>query len=179
MKLTVSALVSHLNRVVLLRSIFVCFAFLKSFKISEELAWAEQSRSVSQQDGDKPTRNFLDDPRRSGPAPDTDRKEGSRRHVRNWGGLDFDNVKTGSELEKEWTVSTSLKMGFGWFCLWALPLSLFKLLWLNYLLSAEPETWSQRLYGYDDVYDRPGKSRVPALEEGAWADRWGEISTPS
>lgn len=134
MKLTVSALVSHLNRVVLLRSIFVCFAFLKSFKISEELAWAEQSRSVSQQDGDKPTRNFLDDPRRSGPAPDTDRKEGSRRHVRNWGGLDFDNVKTGSELEKEWTVSTSLKMGFGWFCLRALPLSLFKLLWLNYLL---------------------------------------------
>ena len=34
-----------------------------------------------------------------------DRKEGSRRHVRNWGGVDFDNVKTGSELEKEWTVS--------------------------------------------------------------------------
>lgn len=36
MKLTVSALVSHLNRVVLLRSIFV-FVFLKSF-FSEELA---------------------------------------------------------------------------------------------------------------------------------------------
>lgn len=58
-----------------------------------------------QPDGDKPIRNFLDDPRRSGPAPDTDRKEGSRRHVRNWGGLDFDNVKTGTDLEKEWTVS--------------------------------------------------------------------------
>ena len=58
-----------------------------------------------QPDGDKPIRNFLDDPRRSGPAPDIDRKEGSRRHVRNWGGLDFDNVKTGSELEREWTVS--------------------------------------------------------------------------
>lgn len=63
------------------------------------------SISLHQQDGDKPIRNFLDDPRRSGPAPDTDRKEGSRRHVRNWGGLDFDNVKTGTDLEKEWTVS--------------------------------------------------------------------------
>uniref|UniRef100_A0A8C6U603 Coiled-coil domain containing 9 n=1 Tax=Neogobius melanostomus TaxID=47308 RepID=A0A8C6U603_9GOBI len=52
---------------------------------------------------DKPSRHFLDDPRRSGPAPDLDRKEGSRRHVRNWGGLDFDNVKTGPELEREWT----------------------------------------------------------------------------
>lgn len=61
-------------------------------------------------DGDKPIRNFLDDPRRSGPAPDTDRKEGSRRHVRNWGGLDFDNVKTGAELEKEWTVSNLLAL---------------------------------------------------------------------
>lgn len=58
-----------------------------------------------QSDGDKPIRNFLDDPRRSGPVPDIDRKEGSRRHVRNWGGLDFDNVKTGTDLEKEWTVS--------------------------------------------------------------------------
>lgn len=60
-------------------------------------------------DGDKPIRNFLDDPRRSGPAPDLDRKDGSRRHVRNWGGLDFDNVKTGAELEKEWTVINVLK----------------------------------------------------------------------
>lgn len=60
---------------------------------------------LHQLDGDKPIRNFLDDPRRSGPALDTDRKEGSRRHVRNWGGLDFDNVKTGTDLEKEWTVS--------------------------------------------------------------------------
>ena len=56
-------------------------------------------------DTDKPVRNFLDDPRRSGPAPDLDRKEGSRRHVRNWGGLDFDNVKIGGEPEREWTVS--------------------------------------------------------------------------
>lgn len=56
-------------------------------------------------DGEKnPIRNFLDDPRRSGPMADSDRKEGSRRHVRNWGGLDFENVKTGAEAEKEWTV---------------------------------------------------------------------------
>uniref|UniRef100_A0A3Q4HUF0 Coiled-coil domain containing 9 n=1 Tax=Neolamprologus brichardi TaxID=32507 RepID=A0A3Q4HUF0_NEOBR len=69
-------------------------------KMNEEMERiAEYERG--QRDGDKPTRNFLDDPRRSGPAPDTDRKEGSRRHVRNWGGLDFDNVKTGSELEKD------------------------------------------------------------------------------
>lgn len=64
---------------------------------------------LHQADGDKPIRNFLDDPRRSGPALDTDRKEGSRRHVRNWGGLDFDNVKTGTDLEKEWTVSHERK----------------------------------------------------------------------
>lgn len=25
--------------------------------------------------------------------------------MRNWGGLDFDNVKTGTDLEKEWRVS--------------------------------------------------------------------------
>ncbi|XP_054651084.1 coiled-coil domain-containing protein 9 isoform X2 [Dunckerocampus dactyliophorus] len=71
-------------------------------KMNEEMERiAEYERG--QRDGDKPIRNFLDDPRRSGPAPDTDRKEGSRRHIRNWGGLDFDNVKTGADLEKEWT----------------------------------------------------------------------------
>uniref|UniRef100_A0A087YGZ4 Coiled-coil domain containing 9 n=1 Tax=Poecilia formosa TaxID=48698 RepID=A0A087YGZ4_POEFO len=68
----------------------------------ERIAEYERGQRVSV-DGDKPIRNFLDDPRRSGPAPDIDRKEGSRRHVRNWGGLDFDNVKTGHELEREWT----------------------------------------------------------------------------
>ncbi|XP_024298222.1 coiled-coil domain-containing protein 9 [Oncorhynchus tshawytscha] len=62
---------------------------------------AEYERGQRPAEGDKPIRNFLDDPRRSGPVPDMDRKEGSRRHVRNWGGVDFDNVKTGSE--KEWT----------------------------------------------------------------------------
>ncbi|XP_021443364.2 coiled-coil domain-containing protein 9 isoform X2 [Oncorhynchus mykiss] len=64
---------------------------------------AEYERGQRPAEGDKHIRNFLDDPRRSGPVPDMDRKEGSRRHVRNWGGVDFDNVKTGSELEKEWT----------------------------------------------------------------------------
>lgn len=78
---------------------------------------------IFQSDGDKPIRNFLDDPRRSGPVPDSDRKEGSRRHVRNWGGLDFDNVKTGGEMEREWTVSAaSLRLSNAfwlnnWFCL--------------------------------------------------------------
>ncbi|XP_030600358.1 coiled-coil domain-containing protein 9 isoform X3 [Archocentrus centrarchus] len=72
-------------------------------KMNEEMERIAEYERGQRQDGDKPSRNFLDDPRRSGPAPDTDRKEGSRRHVRNWGGLDFDNVKTGAELEKEWT----------------------------------------------------------------------------
>ncbi|XP_041797221.1 coiled-coil domain-containing protein 9 isoform X6 [Chelmon rostratus] len=72
-------------------------------KMNEEMERIAEYERGQRPDGDKPIRNFLDDPRRSGPAPDTDRKEGSRRHVRNWGGLDFDNVKTGAELEKEWT----------------------------------------------------------------------------
>nr|XP_020478866.1 coiled-coil domain-containing protein 9 [Monopterus albus] len=72
-------------------------------KMNEEMERIAEYERGQRPDGDKPIRNFLDDPRRSGPAPDIDRKEGSRRHVRNWGGLDFDNVKTGAELEKEWT----------------------------------------------------------------------------
>ncbi|XP_039987244.1 coiled-coil domain-containing protein 9 [Xiphias gladius] len=72
-------------------------------KMNEEMERIAEYERGQRLDGDKPIRNFLDDPRRSGPAPDIDRKEGSRRHVRNWGGLDFDNVKTGAELEKEWT----------------------------------------------------------------------------
>ncbi|XP_041664751.1 coiled-coil domain-containing protein 9 isoform X2 [Cheilinus undulatus] len=72
-------------------------------KMNEEMERIAEYERGQRPDGDKPIRNFLDDPRRSGPAPDIDRKEGSRRHVRNWGGLDFDNVKTGSELEREWT----------------------------------------------------------------------------
>nr|XP_040035300.1 coiled-coil domain-containing protein 9 isoform X3 [Gasterosteus aculeatus aculeatus] len=72
-------------------------------KMNEEMEQIAEYEKGQRPDGDKPLRNFLDDPRRSGPAPDMDRKEGSRRHVRNWGGLDFDNVKTRAELEKEWT----------------------------------------------------------------------------
>lgn len=72
-------------------------------KMNEEMERIAEYERGQRADGDGTNRNFLHDPRRSGPAPDTDRKEGSRRHVRNWGGLDFDNVKTGAELEKEWT----------------------------------------------------------------------------
>ncbi|KAM4643483.1 coiled-coil domain-containing protein 9 isoform 2-T3 [Amazona ochrocephala] len=64
---------------------------------------AEYERS--QRDGlpDKnPVRNFLDDPRRSGPSQDSDRRDGSRRHGRNWGGPDFDKVKTGMERDRTW-----------------------------------------------------------------------------
>ncbi|KAM7134112.1 coiled-coil domain-containing protein 9 isoform 1-T1 [Macrochelys suwanniensis] len=73
-------------------------------KMSEEMEKiAEYERN--QRDGlqeKNPVRNFLDDPRRSGSFQEADRKEGSRRHVRNWGGPDFDKVKTGMEREKEW-----------------------------------------------------------------------------
>ncbi|XP_018088767.1 coiled-coil domain-containing protein 9 isoform X1 [Xenopus laevis] len=72
-------------------------------KMNEEMEQiAEYERS--QRDGmrDKnPIRNFLDDPRRRGPFAEGDRKEGSRRHNRNWGGPDFDRVKTGMDKEKE------------------------------------------------------------------------------
>ncbi|XP_075771245.1 coiled-coil domain-containing protein 9 isoform X2 [Pelodiscus sinensis] len=61
-------------------------------KMTEEMEKiAEYERN--QRDGlheKNPVRNFLDDPRRSGPFQEADRKEGSRRHGRNWGGPDFD-----------------------------------------------------------------------------------------
>ncbi|NXD88898.1 CCDC9 protein, partial [Halcyon senegalensis] len=73
-------------------------------KMNEEMEKiAEYERN--QRDGlheKNPVRNFLDDPRRSGSFQETDRKEGSRRHVRNWGGPDFDKVKAGMEREKTW-----------------------------------------------------------------------------
>ncbi|XP_016388089.1 coiled-coil domain-containing protein 9-like [Sinocyclocheilus rhinocerous] len=73
-------------------------------KMNEEMEKIAEYERGQKTDGEKnPIRNFLDDPRRSGPILETDRKEGSRRHVRNWGGVDFDNVKTGAEVEKEWT----------------------------------------------------------------------------
>ncbi|XP_053503181.1 coiled-coil domain-containing protein 9 isoform X4 [Ictalurus furcatus] len=72
-------------------------------KMNEEMEKIAEYERGQRTEGEKyPTRNFLDDPRRSGPIPEMDRKEGSRRHVRNWGGLDFENVKTGTEGEKEW-----------------------------------------------------------------------------
>ncbi|TSN39295.1 Coiled-coil domain-containing protein 9 [Bagarius yarrelli] len=73
-------------------------------KMNEEMEKIAEYERGQRADGDKnPIRNFLDDPRRSGPIPEADRKEGSRRHARNWGGPDFENVKTGAEAEKEWT----------------------------------------------------------------------------
>ncbi|XDV32240.1 hypothetical protein PO909_003105 [Leuciscus waleckii] len=73
-------------------------------KMNEEMEKIAEYERGQKAEGEKnPIRNFLDDPRRSGPIPDLDRKEGSRRHVRNWGGVDFDNVKTGADPEKEWT----------------------------------------------------------------------------
>ncbi|XP_042296712.1 coiled-coil domain-containing protein 9 isoform X2 [Sceloporus undulatus] len=72
-------------------------------KMNEEMEKiAEYERS--QRDGAQeknPVRNFLDDPRRSGTFAESDRREGSRRHMRNWGGPDFDKVKTGMEQGKE------------------------------------------------------------------------------
>lgn len=51
-----------------------------------------------------PVRNFLDDPRRRGgplDEPERDRREGSRRHGRNWGGPDFERVRCGLEQERQ------------------------------------------------------------------------------
>ncbi|RXM30737.1 SUMO-activating enzyme subunit 1 [Acipenser ruthenus] len=75
-------------------------------KMNEEMEKIAEYERGNRSDGQgekNPGRNFLDDPRRSGPAPDADRKERSRRHVRNWGGVDFERVKTGGpERDKEW-----------------------------------------------------------------------------
>ncbi|KAM6427814.1 coiled-coil domain-containing protein 9 isoform 2-T2 [Liasis olivaceus] len=81
-------------------------------KMNEEMEKiAEYERG--QRDGlqeKNPVRNFLDDPRRSGPFSEANRREGSRRHIRNWGGADFDKVKTGLEQGKE---QSSLGRGGG------------------------------------------------------------------
>ncbi|XP_041035388.1 coiled-coil domain-containing protein 9 [Carcharodon carcharias] len=73
-------------------------------KMNEEMEKiAEYERSQMDGSGEKnPFRNFLDDPRRLGSLPDSDRKDGSRRHIRNWGGPDFDKVKTGLDRDKDW-----------------------------------------------------------------------------
>ncbi|XP_074872988.1 coiled-coil domain-containing protein 9 isoform X2 [Carettochelys insculpta] len=66
----------------------------------EKIAEYERNQREGLQEKN-PVRNFLDDPRRSGPLQEPDRKEGSRRHVRNWGGPDFNKVKMGMEREKD------------------------------------------------------------------------------
>ncbi|CAH2313948.1 Hypothetical predicted protein [Pelobates cultripes] len=73
-------------------------------KMNEEMEKIAEYERSQRQDGAReknPIRNFLDDPRRTGPVADVDRKEGSRRHVRNWGGHDFEKVKTGLDREQE------------------------------------------------------------------------------
>uniref|UniRef100_H3B6B9 Coiled-coil domain containing 9 n=1 Tax=Latimeria chalumnae TaxID=7897 RepID=H3B6B9_LATCH len=75
------------------------------FELADETekALVDKYKCHFRSDGFKnPIRNFLDDPRRSGPLPEGDRKDGTRRHIRNWGGPDFEKVKTGMEREKEW-----------------------------------------------------------------------------
>uniref|UniRef100_A0A8B9NB47 Coiled-coil domain containing 9 n=1 Tax=Accipiter nisus TaxID=211598 RepID=A0A8B9NB47_9AVES len=73
-------------------------------KMNEEMEKiAEYERN--QRDGlheKNPVHNFLDDLHCSGPFQEADRKEGSRRHIRNWGGTDFHKVKAGMECEKTW-----------------------------------------------------------------------------
>eukprot|EP00062_Callorhinchus_milii_P008666 gi/632951619/ref/XP_007891400.1/ PREDICTED: coiled-coil domain-containing protein 9-like isoform X1 [Callorhinchus milii] len=66
----------------------------------EEIAEYERSRREGKVDKN-PVRNFLDDRRRSGPLPEGDKHVASRRHVRNWGGPDFEMVKSGIE-KKHW-----------------------------------------------------------------------------
>ncbi|XP_059505325.1 coiled-coil domain-containing protein 9-like isoform X4 [Stegostoma tigrinum] len=72
-------------------------------KMNEEMEKiAEYERSQMEGKVDKnPVRNFLDDRRRSGPLPEGDKRVGSRRNVRNWGGSDFEMVKSGIE-KKRW-----------------------------------------------------------------------------
>ncbi|XP_060711947.1 coiled-coil domain-containing protein 9 isoform X2 [Hemiscyllium ocellatum] len=77
-------------------------------KMNEEMEKiAEYERSQMDGSGEKnPVRNFLDDPRRLGSLPDCDRKDGSRRHVRNWGGPDFDKGRrSGSKGSVDMTMS--------------------------------------------------------------------------
>lgn len=79
-------------------------------------------------------------------------------------------MKTGAELERgEWTVSV-WKRRFA-SCCSAIDFSPGELHFVTSPVSAESKAWSQRLHGHDYVHDRPGESGVPALEEGARADR--------
>lgn len=73
-------------------------------------------------------------------------------------------MKTGAELEREWTVSDVFKAYFVAFSYMIL------LLMLVPSLSVEPKARSKGLCRHDHVHDGEGESRVPALEEGARAD---------
>ncbi|KAI6061894.1 Coiled-coil domain-containing protein 9 [Aix galericulata] len=61
----------------------------------EKIAEYERNQRDGLQDRN-PVRSFLDDPRRRGPAQD-ERRGGSRRHGRNWGGTDFEGVRASLE----------------------------------------------------------------------------------
>lgn len=64
-----------------------------------------------------PVRNFLDDPRRRGgplEEPERDRREGSRRHGRNWGGSDFERVRSGLEHERQVGAAASQGCALAW-----------------------------------------------------------------
>uniref|UniRef100_A0A8C4Q8J5 Coiled-coil domain-containing protein 9 n=1 Tax=Eptatretus burgeri TaxID=7764 RepID=A0A8C4Q8J5_EPTBU len=72
-------------------------------KMSEEMEQiADYERG--QRDGrseKNPVRNFLDDSWRSGPISSRgDRRQDSRRHRTNWGGADFEHVKTGMDRQR-------------------------------------------------------------------------------
>lgn len=83
---------------------------------------ANPDRSLCLQEGvlePNPVRNFLDDPqRRSGPLeePERDRREGSRRHGRNWGGSDFERVRCGLEQERQVGAGSGGTLGQTPFC---------------------------------------------------------------
>uniref|UniRef100_S4RAU3 Coiled-coil domain containing 9 n=1 Tax=Petromyzon marinus TaxID=7757 RepID=S4RAU3_PETMA len=69
----------------------------------EQIAEYERGRRDGKVDKN-PVRHFLDDVRRAGTYADqegAERREGSRRHQRNWGGADFDRVKTGMEKRRD------------------------------------------------------------------------------
>ncbi|XP_045148920.1 coiled-coil domain-containing protein 9 isoform X1 [Echinops telfairi] len=69
----------------------------------EKIAEYERNQREGVQEPN-PVRNFLDDPRRrGGPLEESerDRRGGSRRHGRNWGGPDFERVRSGLEQERQ------------------------------------------------------------------------------
>ncbi|XP_026543542.1 coiled-coil domain-containing protein 9 isoform X1 [Notechis scutatus] len=114
-----------------------------------------------------PVRNFLDDPRRSGTFSEAGRREGSRRHVRNWGGADFDKVKTGLEPEKE---PPSLGRGSG--RRRGLKTTLDMTLSMTGRERAEYTRWKQEREQIDR--DRLARHRQPT---GEWRREWDAEKT--